>query len=308
MSGSLVLFDAPDVTYVLRRSIGLRVLSVCTERNHPALVNFRVSLERLGYEYEILGLGERWGGWKWRTKKYLNALEQLRPEALVLLSDCTDVLFVEPPEELERRFKALKVPIAIGGERGLSTGKYRYDLPERRRVRDRYRERKPMSSYRFPNAGLIIGYVAPLLRLLYMNRDAEDDQAGLVELYDMQPNIFYIDTDMRLFGNLVQRAPFFDDDLEVYERAKWRVEWTLDIPHQSNTIRECRRYARLVNNETNGAPCILHFAGGNWESYNEVGPMLLGPIHQPVYTTGNEHVRLIVKKSWTGALSWLVSK
>jgi hypothetical protein len=294
-----LVLEAHDVTYVLDTSPGVLVLSVCTEKKHPGLVNFRVSLERLGYEYEILALGQTWKGWRWRTATYIARLERLEEEQIVLLSDCTDVLFVEGPRELERRFRALKTPVLVGAETDMSTGRYRYDLTERKRVRERYAARDPAAIYRFPNGGLILGYRTPLLRLLRANADAEDDQAGLVAMYDEEPRSFRLDVDARLLGNLVQRASFFDEDREVHERSRWRIVWSVDVGSG-------RRRLGVVNELTGGSPCVLHFAGGNRESYNEIGGNLLGPIHQSVTASRKDEIKQFAKKPWSGVLSWMV--
>src|ERR1019366_9035955 len=185
------------------------------------------SLARLGYEYLILGRGEKWGGWKWRTAKYLNILANCT-ERIVVLSDATDVMFVEPPSELVRKFRKMKVPIVMGGERGLCTGKFKYDLSARKEMVNIYKKRDSFA-YRFPNAGLIIGYTTPLLRLLSMNTEAVDDQAGFVSLHRDTPSLFKIDSETKLFANIVQDAPLFETNNEVDERNMWKVELKLDI-------------------------------------------------------------------------------
>jgi hypothetical protein len=295
-----LVLDGRDVTYVLEPADVLLVLTVCTDASHTGLINYRMSLEKLGYDYRVLALGERWGGWRWRTARYIEALERVG-ERIVVLTDCTDVLFVEPPDELMRRFRQLRVPVAMGAERTVSTGKFRYDLSARRRTHDSYRLRSPDAAYRFPNAGLIVGYTTPLLRLLHANAEAEDDQAGYVELYDERPGLFLLDEETRLFGNLAQHVPLFDPDEEVHERGRWREEWIVDPKSR-------RRRLRVVSVETGNAPCVLHFSGSNWEAYNEVGHMLLGPIHQDARVSGNQSVKFVVKKPWTSSLRWMVAK
>lgn len=294
---TLKRYEGSNITYLIQPSNKLTVLSVCTNGSNPGLLNFKISLERLGYNYNILGLGQKWGGWSWRTKLYLSTLEKME-EQIVVLSDGTDVLFVEEATLLLERFKTMKTPIVIGAERGLTTGKYKYDLAARKAMRTSYREREPNRSYRFPNGGLIIGYRTSLMHLLYANKDSEDDQAGLVELYDKDQRWFTLDTECQLFGNLVQRASFFDEDLEISEENWWKVVWDLS--------KDTRRF-NLINIETGKKPCVLHFAGGNWSMYNKLGPLIIGPIHQPMYPSGTEAVKSVVKQPWTSSLLWIVS-
>jgi hypothetical protein len=325
--GSGVVLTAAGTTYALSPLPGIRVLSVCTDARHPGLINYRLALDRLGYDYRVLGLGERWGGWRWRTARYIAALEAME-ERVVVLTDCTDVLFVEPPDVLEGRFRRMGVGVLVGGERGLSTGKYRYDLALRKATRERYnaRESRP---YRFPNGGLIVGYRTPLLELLYLNRDAEDDQAGLAAIHDAVPGTFSIDADARLFGNLVQRAPFFDEDVELHEMSRWRLHYSPLYPPEyayesgrgirtgtatsggTDTLvvpSTDRMYPRLMNLDTGTIPCVLHFAGGNWTAYNVMGKLVLGPIHQEIHPAGKEIVTQMVKRPWSSTMLWALGK
>jgi len=301
------VYEGPDTTYIVHPTENVRILAVCTDGRHPGLLNYKIALERLGYRYTILGVGQKWGGWIWRTKQYLEELEKMSDDQLIVLSDATDVLFIEPPALLVKKFLEMKSCIVIGAERGLTTGKYKYDLSARRLMRESYKLREPDRSYRFPNGGLIMGYRIPLIRLLYANRESEDDQAGLVELYNEDQSWFTLDTNCKLFGNLVQRAPFFDEDLEVAEASWWSIVWDVTNINTSTTNNTTNKKLRLVNIETGGNPSVLHFAGGNWTWYNKLGPLIIGPIHQAIYPSGTEAVKQVVKQPWTSSLVWIIS-
>src|SRR3989304_7904464 len=70
----------------------------------PLLENWKNSLKRLGYNYEVLGEGEEWGGWTWRTKKYIEKLANEREEKIFVLTDANDVFFIGDPHELMMNF------------------------------------------------------------------------------------------------------------------------------------------------------------------------------------------------------------
>jgi hypothetical protein len=291
-SGTKIHLDG-DVSYELSlASSKPLVLSVCTNATE-GYMNFVISLERLGYDYRILGMGMTWGGWKWRTKMYLDALEGLE-ERMVLLVDGTDVLFIGSPEILFKRFREHEAPVIIGSERNCSTGGLRYNLVERAKIMNAYTEISS-SPYRYPNGGCVMGYTTPLKRLLYQNKDANDDQEGYTYLHLAIPSLFVLDYGTTLVGNISQHIGMFHASLpEVNEREAWIIEKGSDPAkpiHARNKI-------------TGGEPIILHFSGGNWEPYNEVARLLLGPINSEIID--KKPLKQVLKKPWSSSLQWLL--
>jgi hypothetical protein len=283
-----------DCTYIIDPVFEVVVLSVCTDKT-PGLVNLIVTLERLGYTYKIIGLGEKWEGWIWRTKRYIQELEKIKDEKIVILCDGSDVIFTEPPSETIKRFREMDVPVLMGAERNTSTGKFKYDFILRRKIWEEYKRREPISGYRFPNAGVIIGYKTPLLSLLEQNKEAVDDQAGFILMGFEHENWFKLDTNTYIVGNVVQGMPMFESEIEIDEKTVWTIEEPI------------RGKFRLLNKQTHNRPCILHFAGGNWGMYNEIGKVFIGQIHQHVNIgDDNKALRYIVGKNWSQNLVWTV--
>lgn len=291
-SGIIIHLDG-DVSYELSLASSTPlILSVCTNPTE-GYMNFVISLEKLGYEYRILGMGMPWGGWRWRTKMYLDEIEDLE-ERMVVMVDGTDVLFTSSPSLLFKRFMEHETPIIIGSERNCSTGGLRYNLIERAKIMNAYTEISS-SPYRYPNGGCVMGYTTALKRLLYQNKDAIDDQEGYTYLHLRYPSLFVLDYGTTIVGNISQHIGMFHSALpEVNERDAWIIEKSGD-PSKPLSVK---------NKITGGEPMILHFSGGNWEPYNEVASMLLGPINSEI--VDKKPLKGVIKKPWSSSLRWLL--
>lgn len=57
------------------------VISVSTDLS-PGCLNLIMTLERLGYDYSIIGMNEKWKSWPWRTRMYISAILALKENNL----------------------------------------------------------------------------------------------------------------------------------------------------------------------------------------------------------------------------------
>lgn len=180
------------------------VLSVCTN-SCGELDNFMMSLNRLGYDFEILGMGEKWGGWAWRTQMYVNRLSTLPASYLVILCDATDILFMRPPDVFVEKMKDKMDKVLIGAESHCCTGIYamspfdRYNIiKDTRKLHD--------GRNRFVNGGFLAGRADNLLALLRDNIEEEDDQAGLQEKIVNGDTRMVMDVDNKIIGNINKQS------------------------------------------------------------------------------------------------------
>lgn len=102
----------------------LHVLTLSTD-DIPQVRNYERTAKKFGYNYTIIGRGETFKGWSWRTEKYIHHIKEWVPDGkLVLLTDANDVYFVRPAEELIQTFVACDRRVVIGGEAMAVTGPY----------------------------------------------------------------------------------------------------------------------------------------------------------------------------------------
>ena len=234
----------------------LLVIGVCTNPSDQ-MKNWEHSLTINGYDYEIIGLGEKWGGWPWRTEQYIRKLKTLDPDIIVILSDVTDVLFIQRKDVFLSKFLSHdRNKVVIGAEPACCTGEF----SKNREYANTEAKRKTSHRYRFPNGGVLFGRSSVLLNFLESNKSEEDDQAGYLKKWINGDNSFLLDTNQKFIANipLMNKWVRVSDDSDMDEMNYWEIK--------DNT---------LMNNHSKETPVIVHFPGKNWKDYNIVGKKYL---------------------------------
>jgi hypothetical protein len=276
--------STPDDTFVRNRvKPAIKVITLSTS-NGSALQNWIYGTQKLGYDTTILGLGEKWGGWPWRTKKYIKAISELDPGTLVVLVDGNDILFVRGPDALWEGFKRIDHPVVFGGESSCCVGKfsaYKFN-GKRNKAIETIDSRLPCNRYKHPNVGVTVAFKEDLLSRLDAIKDEPDDQAGHLEKYLENPNYAKIDWHHSIVGNINKVSfGFHVDSSEDDELAFWNSIKTKDLPNQ-HEYKDSLGSLLYQNKETKGVPCILHFPGGNIAGYNKVGAEIYGSAFRPI--------------------------
>lgn len=282
------IYEIDDVTDICivsgnvgDRTSNITVMSVCTDKG-PLLDNWKMSLEKQGYDYKIIGLGEKWGGWTWRTRQYIKAVSEIQEEKLVVLTDATDLFFIGPPQDLLSSFESYNSDVVVGAEHQCCTSWPRWNFTIKELILFHARKRNPNTRYVVPNGGFIMGYRSALLDVLCANIRQEDDQHGYLVNWLEHPDVFKLDTHARCVANFVYDIPFFDSqDDERVETDFYEL-----------------RGKRLYSTETKSFPCVLHFPGGNAEAYNMLGGKIYGTHFNPMVPK-KATVTSVIKKSWT---------
>jgi hypothetical protein len=241
------------------------VLGVCTDYSDNTR-NWKNSLIKNNYDFKIIGYGEKWGGWSWRTKQIINALQNIPDNIIIILADVTDVLFIKSSSSLVDfflKFESHSIPhgekVIIGAEAACCTGKYSSDInPEsRNKIIHLLQKKNQDSRYIFPNGGVLIGRKDILLSLLIDNQNEDDDQIGYLEKYITNDNRIYLDKHAHFIGNINDigsNHKVMVNDNDADEIDYW------DITKNG-----------VTNKEYNTSPFILHFPGKNWKDYNKIG-------------------------------------
>lgn len=238
----------------------LKAITVCT-KSCPQLDNWRRSGEYNNIECIVIGMGEKWGGWIWRTQKYLEYIDTLDPNEIILLTDATDVIFIDNADQILSKFINNGSKVIIGAEPACCTGIYSSGSL-RYKAEQTLKERIPNNRYRFPNGGLMIGYVKDISKLLRENSDDTDDQAGYLDKFLNNTSLFTLDHNANIFGNIPNMNPYVrvSDDPSYDEMVYW------ENINDNGCI-------KLRNKIHQTSPCVLHFPGKNWDHYNKVGSL-----------------------------------
>lgn len=175
---------------------------MCLVATHwtPEFENCVSSLRFHGYTYKVLGWGETWKGWKWRTKIQLDFLQSLKSNSVVVMMDAYDTLAVKNESELYQSFHAFNVPVLVssewwpfGGNVGFLGTWWKNQLLKQ-------------SSYKYCNAGCIMGYSQSLVPLYTHSNKYADDQVGLADYMNSTYNLIHLDSSSQIF----QTVNWFD--------------------------------------------------------------------------------------------------
>lgn len=177
----------------------MKLVTVAThkERYFPYLEQ---SAKRYGHDLVVLGWGQKWQGFAWRFQLMNDYLAKLSDDEIVCFTDAYDVIILEGPDEIERKFKAMvgdrKDQIVISEDRSNNKGML-YLMTNKLCFYDCYG--------RYINAGTYIGYAAGIRNLFSKmcsdftcNADS-NDQALLQQYCQKSPDTYYIDKSSNIF-------------------------------------------------------------------------------------------------------------
>jgi len=167
------------------------------------LHNWQESLVTQGYSYRILGFGDEWKGWRYRMKKYRDAMlawsDLYGSTAPVILSDSYDVLFIRKSNDgLLEKFKSYNRQIVVSIEKGcglncgLITEWWNLNKEHVQHIE---------GNNRYMCAGLIMGECKALATALTwtLNKGYTDDQIGLSSYVQVFPELAWADYKSKIF-------------------------------------------------------------------------------------------------------------
>ena len=193
------------------------------------------SCQRHNVDLQVLGWGEKFGGWVWRLNMIRDYYKSLDPNEIVCFIDAYDVIILQDSEEIERRFLATKSRFVVAED--FNTDPYEESVARKilfgtcKQVRI--------------NAGTYMGYVKELLWMIdamceqndCVNDDKLDDQKMMTQLCNSYPEKFKIDTARNIFLTLCYRNGMELADIRIDDETE-----------------------QLVYRDS-AYPCILHGAG-----------------------------------------------
>ena len=187
------------------------VVTVATQSKYyfPYLVE---SCKRHGKELEVLGYGEKWGGFNHKYRKMVEYLKTLPPNHIVCFVDGYDVLCVRDLKEMKDAFIKIqketncRIVVAQDGAD-----------PRIKRLNQQYLKMVYGECQRRNiNSGTYVGYSGDLLEILQNiyeenSNDNYDDQHLLTEYCKKHEDMFHFDTDSLFFGVLIKVLADVDD-------------------------------------------------------------------------------------------------
>lgn len=204
---------------------------------------FVASCERHGISPVMLGWDKKWIGFGHKTTETRDHIKDLPDDEVVLSVDPFDVVFLCGLDEIEERFRRMRVPFLCGA---LRLGPLLRRVYQREFNRGLVRVPHNPTGYDFLNSGTWIstaGYARRLIDRLereFRMGPTDMDQEILTDMYAQDRTSVDIDWRCEIFHNLlfrnfITRAPDLKD-LEFAER-------------------------RARNTATGSRPCILHASG-----------------------------------------------
>lgn len=164
----------------------MNVIGVATEFN-ACVANWTTSIVKNHGKPILLGLGNTWEGWPWRTSLYLSALRELPQNDVVLVTDVYDVLVLRDLRDLKADFKRTGKRVLLNTEDSHSR------IPESpEKWADLFYAKypdQPQRHFNTLNAGQVIGYVSDLIQfyeevLEVMKKTGnDDDQDACIHMF-----------------------------------------------------------------------------------------------------------------------------
>jgi len=178
----------------------LKVVGLATDINAQAK-NWIAGIETAGLNYKLLGVGQKFTGWRMRSKLYVEEMERDTETDIFIFSDVYDVLANKDKTRQIRvrnikrhiinTFLSFSKPIVFSAEMACwPKNCYMFGALS---MRDTF-----MSNHKFPNGGLVIGYRSYLIQLYKHLQNHPDDQYEVGRITQLSDDIG-LDSESKLF-------------------------------------------------------------------------------------------------------------
>jgi hypothetical protein len=202
----------------------------CGTNWNEYLFEWQHAAELKGWDYKIVGLGQKWEGFQKYMQWMQEELAQLPEDELVFVVDTYDALVQKTPEETEQvYYDHFSKPIVMGCESSCASKALCHkQAPE---ICD-----PDTHPRRYPNGGAVLG-PAGLLKLIFdygVSNNLKDDQLTFGKFWAENCDLIELDRDSRIVYNV------------MYGMSTVKVE---SDPHQ------------LAHPDTKIVPCMIHMPG-----------------------------------------------
>lgn len=229
------------------------VLSIATDRN-KYVIEFEKSLRRLGYRYELLGVGEKWEGFTTKMKLGMKKLLSLPPEEIVIMCDSYDIIFVQSPDTIMERYSTLAEGKVVIGLENITAGFCNFSpICDSSVIKTCKIHNTAYPNFKYINSGFMMGpakYIYDVYKFMMENK-MKDDQLGLFHWVERNCNKCYFDYHLDFVFNYFVNS-FINNSVRVDLDPKTKTVWVnrrstpscvhipahyLDMGHRSEKIR-----------------------------------------------------------------------
>ncbi len=203
--------------------------------------------------HEILILGQQAGEYTGLSDKprilHKAISDGLIKEDIILFVDAWDVVFVDKPEVIIDKYKAINIDVEIGAEKNCFPSCFKKEY-------DRWAE--PFNtSYKYLNSGVIVGRTDAIMTIL----EAMDAPNLPVDYRDGRTGRNFHFNDQAYYMDIALRQPVG----VKLDRSCWIVQNMQDVAEDEISLCD---YGSIVNNETKEKPSIIHWNGGSKDKWS----------------------------------------
>jgi len=236
--------------------MNFRVVTCCTHaptQDYYCLNSYVKSLRG----HEAINLAEfqfsRWGGLATKTKWLWQAMKQnLITDNIFIITDCYDVVFSRPLEELIEAYKSYNVPCVASAEKNY--------WPEEG-LKKYFDERDYPTSFKYLNSGVIVCQRDALYTILEsMDLDNYPDD------HKKEDGNMFHSNDQFLYGNEFAKHPdLFELDYlcKINQTMSDVKEDEIEFIGVTSALNNSLIVGAIKNKETNQIPCSIHWNGGS---------------------------------------------
>lgn len=181
----------------------MKNITIATKENIGYYSLLVESCKKNNIELVVLGLGEKWTGFTMRFKLWLNYLNQLDDNEIVMINDAYDVIILENSEKIVKKFKKFNAYVVFGNQCGIQE----------------YFIKQKEQTLCFGNIIGYVKYIKHIIHILIKNKNLwkkfnDDDQLIINYLYekdnklkeiikiDINNDIFFIASDIDRILNI----------------------------------------------------------------------------------------------------------
>ncbi|MEP1151137.1 MAG: hypothetical protein JXR20_06010 [Balneola sp.] len=222
----------------------MKFVTVATHKNRNFEL-FQESATQQGVKFDVLGWNEEYTSHNCKSAWLIDYLKDLPDDEIVFFTDSYDALLLANEEEIYEKFLEFEHPFVMSTEQNFNYGGKLID-----KVKIYNSLKKGKKPYQFLNSGGWIGecrYAEKLLKEISnpnkYDHKLKSDQSSFNKLYSKNNSLLVLDDGNKIFTCTAGRTGLEDLDYSVKNN-------------------------RIINNNTNTAPCIIHFAGKNFTGAN----------------------------------------
>lgn len=215
------------------------VLTIATDKN-KYVTEFEQSLKLLGYQYKLLGLGQKWGGFTMKMDLFSDELNK-RGTDIVIVCDSYDLLFIQTPDKILNKYHKLANGKVVIGLENITKEFCNFSTICDSKIISTCKIHNPyFPDFIYPNSGFIMGPADTVLSIFqFMNtNNYKDDQLGLFKWIVNNCNQCYFDVHLDFVFNyfasnlITQNAnvTLLDNKITIRKNNKVTTPATIHMP------------------------------------------------------------------------------